>query len=123
MASVAVPDRAPRSAHGLACCSSEWNGSHVNIMRKRNVRQGERKEEFIWTQDWDKWQCPATSGNATGGMWGHTSYCRKCHRRTVGHTCPNCWGLDFLAVTSVCKKLASKDRVRVFLSPAGAGSQ
>lgn len=33
------------------------------------------------------------------------------------------WGLDFLAVTYFCKKLVSKDRVKVFLSPAGAGGQ
>lgn len=37
---------------GLTCCSSEWTNSLINIMRKRNVRQGETHEEFIWAQNW-----------------------------------------------------------------------
>ena len=73
-------------------------------MRKRN-------EKFIWAQNRGKWLCPATAGNAKGGAWGHT--CSNC--RLVG--------LGFLAVTYLHKELASKDRVKVFLSLAGAGGK
>lgn len=95
----------------LACCSAAWNASHINIRRKRNARQGERDEEFTWAQNWGRWRCPTPAGSANGGA-GVTP------APTAGW-----WGLDFLAVTYFCKKLASKDRVKVFLSPAGAGGQ
>lgn len=63
---------------GLTCCSSEWNGSHINIMRKRNAGQGERNEEFIWAQTWARGdaQLLLEMARALGGG---------------GCPCPKCW--------------------------------
>lgn len=69
-ASRASPSSTQCPPVGLTCCSSEWNGRHINIMRKRNARQEERNKEFIWAQNWARGDTQLLPEMTRKSAWG-----------------------------------------------------